>query len=99
MYADYLDLAYRLHRGPPTPELQLQFEHQLTAVSLFGTRSAWHAAQKLAAVASSPPTVINDLPALQAWRKEWDHAYEKVIEAMRLDTAPAEDRPAGGKGT
>lgn len=90
IYHRFLDSAYRIHRAPPTPEMELEFEHQLTAVSLFGTRAAWHAAHKLADVAASPPTQINDLPALLAWRQQWDRAYQKVIEEMRLDTAPEE---------
>jgi hypothetical protein len=63
-----------------------EFEHNLTAVSLFGTTEAWRAAQKLASViyaAQGEPDQYDE-----KHEPEFLAAWDETIRAMRPDTAP-----------
>jgi hypothetical protein len=96
IYHDFLDSAHRFHQAaggiePFEPPENYQrwardFEHHLTAVSLFGTADARGAAQQLADAIedamSDAPEYDGDIEQryLEAWRV--------TIDAMRLDTAP-----------
>jgi hypothetical protein len=97
VYHNFLDSAHRFHQDvggvePMTvPEMQKwlrDFEHRLTAVSLFGTGAAWRAAQRLANLVFE--TMGDDPKAYEVsgheklFLKTWD----EVIEAMRPDAAP-----------
>jgi hypothetical protein len=72
------------------------YEHQLNAVSLFGTPAAYDAAPKLS-------QVIEDSMGDKAYEHEDEYlaAYREVLEAMRPDVAapPPQEKPrrTGGR--
>jgi hypothetical protein len=104
IYHDFLDSAYRFHQdaGGIEPfdrpkeyrEWSRMFEHRLTAVRLFGTDEASHAAQRLAdAISAAMAAPQYDGGPETRFLAEW----EATIGAMRHDTAPP-SRPAGSVG-
>jgi hypothetical protein len=62
-----------------------EFEHHLSAVSLFGTEDAWQAAQRLA-------DVIEEALGADQYDGEVEirflTAWDQTVRAMRLDSAP-----------
>lgn len=96
VYHDFLDSAHRFHQASgmvepfKTPEeyqrWAREFEHRLTAVRLFGTAEASHAAQRLADVifdAMSEPDQYDE-----KHEPQFLATWEETVEAMRPDTAP-----------
>ncbi len=101
IYHDFLDSAHRYHQAVgdvepfPTPADYTAWrnknEHDLSAVSLFGTERAWRAAQELDKAMQDALDAFGDPgkysgPLEDNFMKCW----EDVVVAMRLDTAPPE---------
>jgi hypothetical protein len=98
VYHDFLDSAHRFHQAAgdiePFPEPEdyqewaREFEHNLTAVRLFGARAASEAALNLAEAISD---AMGETPKYSGEvETRLLRAYEDTVRAMRLDTAPAE---------
>jgi hypothetical protein len=96
VYHDFFDSALRFHQAQSVEPFETreaytnwsrEFEHNLVAVSLFGTEDAWLAAQHLAKViyaAMADGTAQYVTKHERAFLEAWDDA----IRAMRPDTAP-----------
>ena len=99
VYHDFLDSAHRYHQAVggvepfPTPAdytaWRNKYEHDLSAVSLFGTEPAWRAGQALDKAMQDALDALGDPdkysgPLEDNFMKRWD----EVVVAMRPDTAP-----------
>ena len=99
VYHDFLDSAHRFHQDAGGVEAFVRseeyqawaraFEHNLTAVSLFGTEEAWKAAQNLA---DRVEEAMDAAPHPDVYSAQYEPAFldawKATVRAMRPDTAP-----------
>jgi hypothetical protein len=96
VYHDFLDSAHRFHQDaggtepfarPAEAQRWLRaFEHCLSAVSLFGTERAWHAADE---VARAVEHAMGQAPRYDGEpESRFLAAWRACVEAMREDSAP-----------
>ena len=98
VYHDYLDSAFRWHQeksgvdpieGPDEYNAWArEFEHRLSAVSLFGTQVVYEKALELSKVIEQYMGETSRTDEGYAGEAVFLAKWRELVEAMRLDTAP-----------
>jgi hypothetical protein len=102
VYHDYLDSVHRFHQDAggverfekvaDFQEWAREHEHNLTAVRLFGTQAAADAAVKLSRMIDEAMNATADPDEYsEKYERRLLAAWDECVDAMRPDTAPAED--------